>query len=507
MKQKINRREFLNLVPLSMAPLPLMKGRQLKAETAPKNVLVLVFDAWSGHNVPFLGYSRDTTPNLTKLLDQAVVYHDHYAGAPYTTPGTATILTGTHTWTNRTLRPLSTPISSFKDKNIFHLFGEHQYHTFAYTHNPFAEVVINFFANDIAQNIPRYDLFFTKQWGVELFPHDTDSALVTQGRIMRGEDKISNSLYFGQRLSAWQDKVWNTVREKYRKWFKRGIPFTYDKEYFILETAIDWLIDNLDSLPKPFVGYYHLLPPHGPYSTRKDFMDIFKGEAPLTIDKPMTVPSGDLSTEQLERQRQEYDEYIAYVDAEFGRLYQHLEESGVLDSTWLVLTSDHGEMFERGLVGHSGFALYQSVLNVPLIIFEPGRTERLDIYDRTSAIDIIPTMLHVNGHEVPDWCQGTVIPPYRADDLPDRNVYALVARKSVIYGEMDPLTAAIYKGNHKLIYYQGYKKLEKAEDFEFYDLKNDPEELVDLYSEDSEVAQLLKAQLFAKLAEENEPFL
>ncbi len=507
MKPTINRREFLNLAPLSLAPLPMLRTRQQGEDGAPKNVLVLIFDAWSAHNVPFLGYGRDTTPNIASLLERAVVYHDHYAGAPFTTPGTATLLTGTLSWTNRATRPLSTPVASFKDKNIFRLFNELGFHTFAYTHNPFADVILNFFAGDIKQYIPRYELFFTKQWGVDLFPRDTDSALVTQGRIMRGEESMSNSLFFGQRLSAWQDRVWLSVRDYYRKWFKRGIPFTYDREYFILETAIDWLIENLGQLPQPYAGYYHLLPPHEPYSTRRDFMDIFKGEEPLTLDKPETVASGDLTLEHLEAQRREYDEYIAYVDEEFGRLYRSLEESGELDSTWLVLTSDHGEMFERGIEGHSGIGLYQSVLQVPLVVFEPGRTERLDVYERTSAIDLLPTLLHVSGGHAPDWVQGEVMPPYRQGPLPERNIYAMVARKSVMYGELKPITAVICKGAYKLIYYGGYKQLGGGDYFELYDVESDPEEMVDLYREGLPLAEELKAELFTKMAQENEPYV
>jgi len=41
------------------------------------------------------------------------------------------------------------------------------------------------------------------------------------------------------------------------------------------------------------------------------------------------------------------------IDSEFGRLLDHLEESGRLDDSILMVTSDHGETFERGEDGHS----------------------------------------------------------------------------------------------------------------------------------------------------------
>ena len=61
----------------------------------------VVFDAWSAYHLPFLGYPRNTTPYLNTLLDQAVVYHNHISAGNYTTPGTASLLTSSYSWTHR----------------------------------------------------------------------------------------------------------------------------------------------------------------------------------------------------------------------------------------------------------------------------------------------------------------------------------------------------------------------------------------------------------------------
>ena len=76
---------------------------------------------------------------------------------------------------------------------------------------------------------------------------------------------------------------------------------------------------------------------------------------------------------------------MLYVDAEFARLYNLLEASKMLDNTWIFLTSDHGETFERGMVGHTETHLFQPSLNVPLIVFPPGKTSRTDVFQTTSA--------------------------------------------------------------------------------------------------------------------------
>ncbi|MBK9781637.1 MAG: sulfatase-like hydrolase/transferase [Anaerolineales bacterium] len=72
-----------------------------------KNVLIIVFDAMSAYNLSLYGYDRETTPNLARLSKRATVFHNHFAGGNFTTPGTASILTGSLPWTHRAIRFLA----------------------------------------------------------------------------------------------------------------------------------------------------------------------------------------------------------------------------------------------------------------------------------------------------------------------------------------------------------------------------------------------------------------
>ena len=73
------------------------------------------------------------------------------------------------------------------------------------------------------------------------------------------------------------------------------------------------------------------------------------------------------------------------MDRKLAWFHEALEASGLLSNTWAVLTSDHGEMFERGISAHSTDALYEPVIRIPLMIFEPGRGSAMDIHTPTSA--------------------------------------------------------------------------------------------------------------------------
>ena len=163
MIKRLSRREILKLAGLLPFAYYLPKtlaetDRQKPKNTADKkNVLLIVFDALSARNLSFHGYQRETTPNLTRLLDKASVYHNHYSGSNYTYPGTASILTGTYPWTNRGFSPHVEILEDFSEKNIFQAFNQHN--RICYTQNPVAQSLIEKFLKDIEIFKRRQDLF------------------------------------------------------------------------------------------------------------------------------------------------------------------------------------------------------------------------------------------------------------------------------------------------------------------------------------------------------------
>jgi glucan phosphoethanolaminetransferase (alkaline phosphatase superfamily) len=97
----VDRREFLKLAGLSPFSLGLMNFVKPEPENKREsgaNFIIIVFDALSALNMSLFGYPRDTTPNLKRLAQRATVYHNHFASGNFTTPGTASLLTGTYPW-------------------------------------------------------------------------------------------------------------------------------------------------------------------------------------------------------------------------------------------------------------------------------------------------------------------------------------------------------------------------------------------------------------------------
>jgi arylsulfatase A-like enzyme len=176
-----------------------------------------------------------------------------------------------------------------------------------------------------------------------------------------------------------------------------------------------------------------------------------------------------------------------------------MRDVGVLENSFVILTSDHGELFERGIRGHVTPVLYQPVINVPLIISKPGQIAREDIYTNVSNVDILPTMLYATGQKVPNWCEGDVLPTFGRNGLEGREVYAVEAKSNPKFAPLTRGTVAMVKDENKFIYYLNPE--ETGVEFELYNLQDDPEERVDLSVSNQSTVSKLKNILISKLEE------
>ena len=509
MNKRLNRRDVLKLA--GLLPIGLAAPRLLRMLNTPflaqglsKNVIVILFDAFSAYDISLYGYARQTTPNIDRLANRAIVYHNHFAGGNFTTPGTASLLTGVLPWTHRALNLNSQVAEPYIEKNIFSAFPD--YYRIAYTHNGFANTFLRQFRGHLDELIPRESLYLQSYDSLisSLFNNDDDIASISWIRAMKvNEEGSAYSLFLSHLYESLEERKLENLKPR----FPRGLPTVSLVNPYVLETAIDAIKRRLTQIPQPFLGYFHFMPPHHPYRTSHEFFNAFKGDGVRPLEKPVESLARRV-VKGLPEQRTEYDEFILYCDREFGRLYNYLESSGLLENTWLVLTSDHGEMFERGISGHGSKVLYQPVVRIPLLIFEPGRQNRQDVYDDTSAVDVLPTLTHLTGQKAPHWTEGNILPPFAEPDL-NRNIYTVQAIDNPQYAPLTQASTVLVKENYKLHYYFGYPELSNSdgEEVRLFDTKADPEELVDLSSSRKGIASELLNTLKNKLTEVNKPYL
>jgi arylsulfatase A-like enzyme len=504
MKSKLNRRDFLKLA--GLLPLSLAAPRFLQPPSNQKNVLVVIFDAFSAYNASLYGYERETTPNIARLAERAIVYNKHYAASNYTTTGTASLLSGTLLWTHRAFHYNSVVAAAVETHNIYNAFPG--YHRIGYTHNILVNTLLRQFKSDMEEWIPREQLLLGSygKFIQTLFGKDEDIASIGWARNIKvNEAGYAYSLLLSRLYEPLQESIVKSVSAR----FPLGIPSISKDDRFVLEDAIDYLGERLPKIPQPFMGYFHFLPPHDPYRTPLEFFGRFKKDGFTRAPKPLGPLDKKKEHLDLLRDRTAYDEFILYADKEFGRFYEYLESAGILENTILVLTSDHGELHERGISGHSTDVLYEPLLRVPLLIFEPGRKTRLDINTPTSAIDLLPTLTQLAGLPIPDWNEGVVLPPFNSDPVdPERGIYAIRSFYTKWNAPINNFfSIALIKERYKLHYYFGYAKLQGGELIHLFDVEADPEELVDLAETHKDVADQMLAEIKAQLAEVNQPYL
>jgi len=284
-----------------------------------------------------------------------------------------------------------------------------------------------------------------------------------------------------------------------------GIPHSENyKIYYKLKDVFSGLLNQVKQLEQPYLTYFHLLSPHAPYTPRQNFLRVSRdGWNPPA--KPQHPLGRHTPLKDLESARRLYDAYVANVDGEFGSFLDALYASRLLDKTYLVLTSDHGEMFERGVVGHGTPLMYDAGLHVPLLISAPGQKTRNDVYSQTNSVNVLPTLLKIAGHDVPAWAEGQLLPHFGGIEDNSRATYSVDAKLNSSFGKLSIASLATRKNGFKMIYYKGYKGYQGADSYELYNMRDDPQELTDLYHKDDSMSKVMQAELLAAFNEHSGP--
>lgn len=153
---------------------------------------------------------------------------------------------------------------------------------------------------------------------------------------------------------------------------------------------------------EPWISQYDQGPYKGPF---------IKGLMDPQLDQ---IIAGKLGVTQRDKERALalYDSNLSYTDAQLRRLWETLQQEGLLEDTMLIFTSDHGEEFwEYGKIGH-GQSLHPELVHVPLYIYYPPLFPKGKVVtEGVELIDILPTLLEAMGKQAPAPLQGQSLIP------------------------------------------------------------------------------------------------
>ena len=224
---------------------------------------------------------------------------------------------------------------------------------------------------------------------------------------------------------------------------ENGEIVSYDPESYHLDDvlagkAVDFVEDRgrggaptLFRPEKPFFMWLGTTAPHAPAepATRHE-----EALADVSLPRPPSFDEGDVSEkpawiadnpplnpEQVARAEQLYLNRVRAmlaVDDMIGRLVRALEESGELENTYLIFTSDNGFHLGQHRLTSGKWTAYEEDIRVPLIVRGPGVPEGRSLDHLVLNNDLAPTFAELAGAETPEFVDGRSLAPLLGDDPP-----------------------------------------------------------------------------------------
>ncbi len=472
------------------------KAAETEAGVNRPNIILVTFDSMTARDMSVYGYGRPTTPFLSKwTAESAYLFTDVKAESYITTPTTASLMTGKRLWTHQTyqIAGSSRPVKSNTESLPLEL-KKRGYYNMAFIVNPFASV--RKLGVSGAFDIAPVETGFSKQ--ATLF------------------GKVDDLLYsvFGDRIRLYD---WIVQRDFIFFKILKNLTQNFSKTTAPPEKAFNKFLSVLDqNPPEPFFAWIHLYPPHDPYLPPEPYMGIFDSSPALrtykgqeeAVDRAMRYADPDPARhsfppearKEVDILRARYDEFIRYCDKQFEDFVAELAARGKLKNTAIILSSDHGESFEHGLIKHGNDNLYEQITHIPLIVREPDQARGGTIDTLAEQIDIPATILELAGIPVPSWMEGrSLVPLMRGGTLPPRPAFSMALEGQPSRGHrIVKGRFAVWEGDYKLIHY-----LQKNISL-LFNLKEDPGELNNIFDREPEVGKRLLKLLMKNLREANE---
>ncbi|HRL20900.1 MAG TPA: sulfatase-like hydrolase/transferase [Alcaligenes sp.] len=186
---------------------------------------------------------------------------------------------------------------------------------------------------------------------------------------------------------------------------------------------------------------------------------------------------------------------ITHIDAEIGRILNHLEQCGLAENTVILFLSDHGDFMGDHQLLLKGPVHYQSIIRTPFIWFDPARPVGHAVDNALcSTIDIAPTILERAGLLPYNGIQGRSLLPLMTDPTHQWRATLLVEeenQRQLFNMPQRCKLRSLLTESHRLSVYQGTNW------GELYDLQADPLEQHNLW--DDPASSELKTRLLCQL--------
>lgn len=335
---------------------------------AKPNVLFIMADQWRGDWLGCVGADFLRTPNIDRLAGRGVIMRRCYSNAPICAPARIGLATGLQpvrlgALGNDAYLPARVP-------TIYQRFRDHGYKVGCVGKLDLAKPdEFNGLQGD------RPCVF---GWG---FTHPEEC----EGKMHAGRGTPGKPLGpYGQFLN--ERGLLQQFHEDYQKRSRLSyvgashdsvLPTDAFEDVYIGRRAAEWIGKQDGDFPWHY--FVSFVGPHNPFDPPTEYADRWRDaevpapNPPRATNKPEWILHRDRHIEDdlTLKARRQYAAAIEVIDDMVGEILDALERSGQADNTYIVFTSDHGEMLgDHGL--WTKVVPYEASSNVPCIVTGPG---------------------------------------------------------------------------------------------------------------------------------------
>ncbi len=476
------------------------------------NILFVTADQWRGDCISAIGHPCVKTPHFDRLIEDGVLFSNHYSVTAPCAPARASLLTGMYQQNHRVVCN-GAPLDE-RHTNLARELRAAGYRPllFGYTdttldprHHSESEVIEHGYEN--------------------MLPGFEEGLLLTDGNPVPWLRHLrDNSYSVRTALEAHlgvQDSGQAVAEPLYRD--------AHSQTAFLTDQVIRYI----DSADADWCIHLSYLRPHPPFVATAPWNTMYSPDhvpAPVRMPDPRQFQKlhpwikaafspacewlgpwlqQDIGSDRYEQEMRQtqatYYGLVSKVDHYFGKLVDHLRNIGQYDNTLIVLTADHGELLgDRWLFGKGGF--FDSAYHIPLIVRDPSQPESArghTFSSFTESVDVMPTILEALGLSIPRQCDGlSLMPHVRGEETRGvreevhweydfRDVENAVPETLLGIAMDDCQMNIIRDRRYKYVHFTGLPAL-------FFDLENDPGETNNLIDDPacaSEVMRLMQRMI------------
>ena len=432
------------------------------------NILLIVFDQWSGTRLGVAGHPIVETPTIDQVARNGIYFKHAYSESPICIPARRSLMTGT---TSRTHGDRIFNKSGFMPSfpTIAESFRSANYQAYC---------IGKLHVYPERDRIGYDDVLLAEEGRPHLAIDDHDIYLAEHGFA-------GKQFLHGMSNNNYMQRPWHLPEECHvTNW---------------ITTEMCKTIKRRDPTRPAFwtVSYTH---PHPPLVPLESYLAYYRQ---CDIDGPLTAPwaqnAEDLphalravhnywpkqKTAALNETRRAYYALSTHIDHQLRVVFGTLREEKLLDNTIVLICADHGDMLgDFGLYGKRLF--YESAARIPFVLMGLPDDERTPAGIADNRLvglqDVMPTLLDLAGIAVPESCDGLSVVGKK--------------KRETLYGEVlenNSASRMIHNGRHKLIWYPAGNQMQ------LFDLKLDPDELNNVIDDPSytDLRQDLSARLAA----------